>query len=689
MGPPINEDEEQSSVEKIKQQLYARNAQSKLHQRRKLKRASVEGVAREWKEDSYSELPKPEGGDVRAQQLAALREGRIPNDDSFAETLHTLQDSQPAKKARYRKQLTERVVRSLIIASAVFFLITGLVAAYTLFFSDNQVRCENVSIDIQGPTAVPSGKDLLLNVLITNNNSVPIEDAELTFAYPEGARNILNRNEKLQFKREYIGTIEPDSGVKATAQLILLGREQEQFVINHNLSFTISGSDGEWTCPAPFVVTLATSPLSIAVDALSEISTGQEMVLKVEISANSDEKVPNARLVATYPYGFTYVSADPKPTASNAIWDFGDITPGSTRTIEIRGIVSGFSSEARSVDFILGEGSPVDQAEHSTILQIVEHLFTMKEPFLETTLSFGRDDVRGVDFYVSPGDAVEGKLTWVNKLEEPLYDVSFETPLPDEMIVRPSVRVQQGFFRSTDNTMLWTPQTNEALKKIEPGQTGTLTFSFDTTPFEQFTSAINPQFNVAFDINARRISGTTPVEETVRGQAQRLVKFMSAVDLGVRAVYSVGPFTNTGPHPPTADTETTYTIYWTLKNTLNDVTGAQVIAELPINVSWIGTTLPKEEDVSFNPLTRTIIWNVDELYAGAGRTEQKREIAFQVGLTPSVTEVGSLPNLLNDVVFTGKDSFTGTEVRVPYDDDVDTELDDDPFFIDDLGLVRE
>jgi hypothetical protein len=129
-----------------------------------------------------------------------------------------------------------------------------------------------------------------------------------------------------------------------------------------------------------------------------------------------------------------------------------------------------------------------------------------------------------------------------------------------------------------------------------------------------------------------------------------------------RIVRSTGPFQNTGTLPPRADRETTYTVYWNLSNSFNDVADVVFSTVLPQYVSWKGETSPSSEAVSFDASTRTVRWTVPDLRAGVGYTSPSKEVAFQIGLLPSLSQVGTVPDLTGELRVTGADRFTGGTV---------------------------
>lgn len=152
------------------------------------------------------------------------------------------------------------------------------------------------------------------------------------------------------------------------------------------------------------------------------------------------------------------------------------------------------------------------------------------------------------------------------------------------------------------------------------------------------------------------------VPEKIDSTLIRKVKISSDLVLSSGGKYSTGPFQNTGPIPPRAEEETTYTIVWYVNNSSNQVSNVQVTASLPSYVEWMGTVSPANEEVMFNPVGGLITWNLEEVSPGTGTVLPRREIAFQVKILPSLSQLGRSPVLVNEQTITGFDRFVEREI---------------------------
>jgi hypothetical protein len=153
------------------------------------------------------------------------------------------------------------------------------------------------------------------------------------------------------------------------------------------------------------------------------------------------------------------------------------------------------------------------------------------------------------------------------------------------------------------------------------------------------------------------------VPEEIISTVSKKIRISSDLALNGRSLYSTGPLKNQGPIPPQAERNTTYTIAWTLTNTLNNVSNAYVRALLPGYVTWVGNTSPSGESVKYDPLTNEVAWDVGEIASLTGFSSAPREVYFQVSLVPSLSQRGSAPTLLGPASVSGKDRYTGAVLK--------------------------
>lgn len=556
-----------------------------------------------------------------------------------------------APAQRVRKRFGLRPLEILFVASVAFFVIAGAIAALLIFSGTNTVSAKNVGIAIDGPTAVRAGDTLPLQIAITNHNSVDMELTDLVVEFPTGSRSETDVSVTLPRTRESLGTIHAGESVNRTARAVVFGKQGQNLEVKVSVEYRVASSNAIFVAPATYTVPVSESPATVTVNSLSEAVSGQAMTITVTVASNVTDILSDMILTADYPPGFTFTSATPAPLTGNTAWRLGDIEALGKRTITIRGTFTAEDGEERVIRFSAGTKG-ANEGEIAAPLAAGDATVTVKKPFVGIALAL--DGGQGAEHTVVRGAPIRGDVTWTNNLPDAVEDVTIEVALKGAILDRTSVFTTQGFYRSQDNTIVFSRQNDPRLATVGPGASAVSTFSFATLPLSAGTFR-NPQLDVVVTVHARRV-GDSNVPEEITSSATS--KILVATDLALSAALSrTGIFTNTGPIPPKADVESTYTVIWTVTNTANSVANASVSATLPSYVRYTGMASPGE-DVSFNAVGGVVTWKIGDLSEGASRT-----VSFQIGFTPSVSQVNQTPVLVSNQRAYGFDRFTKTQIE--------------------------
>jgi UDP-N-acetylmuramate-alanine ligase len=116
-----------------------------------------------------------------------------------------------------------------------------------------------------------------------------------------------------------------------------------------------------------------------------------------------------------------------------------------------------------------------------------------------------------------------------------------------------------------------------------------------------------------------------------------------------------------------------------ITNTGNKVAQGEVRATLPVNVRFVKADPSGGEDVTYSDTTREIVWRAGNVSRGTGFVSAARKASFQIAITPSLSQVGSIPLLLNDSSLAGQDLFTTQSLRTTAQR-LTTKLSGDPAF---------
>lgn len=572
-------------------------------------------------------MPEPKGGiewmkrKLYSRTEALPERGRRALHEEHYENVHTgweHPDAPVAPPSATKNWVgpSPKTVRFVLMGSIAFFVLSIGVALLMFFGGGNTVSAENIAIEVAGPLAVPGGAPLDLSVEIVNNNAVPIKLADLIVEYPDGTRAAGDLNVPLPRMRETLGTIEPGGRVKTSVKAILFGNEDSQKKILMAVEYRIDGSNAIFYKEREYNVILSSAPIAIAVESLKEISSGQEVALVVNLASNSTQTLQDILLEADYPFGFEFRTADPPALKDNSVWAIGDMLPGTSRKITITGVLAGERNDERIFRFAAGSAKTDSPRELAATFEAVEIPIAIKQPFMGITLAVNGNASAAEP--IAPRDQpIRVDIQWVNNLPMQIYDAEITAQIGGTAFDRNKVETTDGFYRSQDHTIIWSGETTKDLARIDPGDHGNLRFSLTPLSLAIDPTLPAPTISINVDVKARRVSEAN-VPESLESSIQRTVRLQSSLQLAGRSVYSIGPFDNSGPVPPKAETETTYTIIWSVANSTSDIEQGQITARLPSYVKWLGKTSPAGERVTYNPIGGEVMWDIGDIPAKTG-----------------------------------------------------------------------
>ena len=567
--------------------------------------------------------------------------------------------SQPEMKKVMSKKKKRSPLELFFMVSFLFFVGSVLFGTFYFFGEKNIVSSDNVEIQIQGPTSVGGGEELELEVTILNKNSTTLELADLLIEYPEGTRSPDNLERELLRFRDSLGNISPGERVKKSVDAILFGQENTQKDIAVTVEYRIAGSNAIFFAEKTYQVILASAPVSVSVRSFSEIISGQEIDFSIVVSSNSSARVEDLVLQAEYPFGFSFKEANPAPKFSNSVWEIGDLDPEEEKTIRIVGVMTGQDNEERTFRFAVGVRDQLDVKKLATTFVATTRGITIARPFVSTDITL--NDEREDTYVFKSGEDIQGEIAWKNNLTEIVRDAQIEVKISGSSLDESSVFVERGFYNSTTNTMRWGKDTSPDLAELGPGQAGIVRFDFNTKNISAL-GLRNPGIVLEVTVRGKR-ENENNVPEQIESVLTRNIRISSDLSLTSRILHNTGPLPNFGTLPPIAEKETTYTVVWTVTNTANHVSGGRVVGVLPSYVRWVGNVSPSSGDVRFNVNNNQVVWDIGEVPQGIGASISPKEVAFQIGFTPSLSQVGETPTLVHTQSIVGFDQFTDTQVR--------------------------
>ena len=219
-----------------------------------------------------------------------------------------------------------------------------------------------------------------------------------------------------------------------------------------------------------------------------------------------------------------------------------------------------------------------------------------------------------------------------------------------------------GFFQSSNNTILWDKRLVPEFSEMNSGSQKKLSFRLTPFLYADIKGGTKPEIEMTITVRGERILESGSVEPISTTETRKII-LGTDLNLSTKTARSIGNIENSGPIPPKVDQPTTYTAIWSISNSFNQVSNAEVKATLPPYVKWVNIKSPANEIISFNQITNEVIWNAGSILPNTGFGSSPKEVQFQLELLPSSSQIGQAPMILGQVTLSGLDKITGLKIE--------------------------
>lgn len=549
--------------------------------------------------------------------------------------------------------LKSTMFRKVFFGSLIFFVASALFGLYMFFGESNTVSGNNIDITILGNAFANGGEELPLQIQITNKNSVKLEYADLLIEYQRGA----GLGEDIYRERIGVGDVPAGDVIKELLNVTLFGQQGTTRDIKIALEYRVPGSNAIFVKEKVYTVNISSAPVNLSVTGPENSGANQNISFSVKAGLNTKEIVKDMMIVVQYPRGFDFKSATPAPTFGDNIWVLGDLNPGVEKEIKVDGVIVAQSGEQRAFNVYIGQQKDVNERDMGVQFNSQSYVVSIQKPLLDTRILVNENPAPEV--VVTAGGSVKADIEWENTTNQKLTDIEIVAEVVGPIVNYSSISTG-GFYESSTNKIIWNRQNLPAFASVNPGQSGNLSFTFRTLPPTSGAEA-----NISLSIKARDPNNTNEFLD-IKNFDRKILKIATNLQMVGHALYSSGAFTNTGALPPTPGQPTTYTISWSLVNSLNDISGGEVRGKLPIYVEYVGTKSPSNESLVYNQTTKEVVWNVGNIKKGTGANLPAKEVQFQVRLNPSATQSGQTVDLVQAIKYKGLDVSTNTQINNTY-----------------------
>lgn len=569
------------------------------------------------------------------------------------------------KKWQLSSQQKKFFSRTFILLTIIIVIVAGFMFWRGLVFFDKN----KVVLKIYGPERIISGEEITYIVQYKNNAKVALENIQLSLEFPEGAVWQNSQADTL-VQTVSLGKILPQAEDRKEFKVQIMGLKDSQKKIIARLNYQPANIKSFFENKTEFQSIIISVPLVLNFDLPERLVNGQIVNLTIRYLNTSDAVFSDLKLKMEYPAGFNFISAYPRPDEDKNIWLFSQISAKEEGKIVISGSLAGQRDEIKSFQAQLGI------TKNETFIPLAESLNSSQ--ILVPPLNISQIINNSENYIANAGDTLHYKIKYENTADVEISSVIIGSKLEGDVFDFASLNIKKGFFNSLTNTIIWNTASLPQLALLSSHSEGEVEFSIkikDKLPINNFN---DKNFIVTNTVKIDSLNVPLPLMGTqLSGESKLITKLNSRLILNVRGYFKDTLIPNFGPLPPKVSQMTTYTLYWQIINTSNDLENVRVEAYLPSYIHWVNRFEPENAEIKYEPNTGKITWNIGKLPAAIGILSPVKYAAFQVGLIPAANQIGSIVNLIGNSTITGRDTFTNVNLTVT-EKSLRSDLPDDP-----------
>lgn len=548
-----------------------------------------------------------------------------------------------------------RATKALLATGLTVIALAAAYLGYTIFFARSDVELE-----LAGPERLVAGEITPLALRVANRSTVALRDVVVTLELPPGALMAGASAPQTVPTRERIvlADVAPGQSEQQEVRVRFIGALGSTGRIAAALRYRPENVELSLTREAEFRAEIVRVPAVITIEAPPEISSGSAVSVSIAVDSDALAPLPPLALGVEFPPGFTLRTAEPVPLGDPPLWPIPGLASGTSTKIVLRGELTGEPDEVKGFHVRLGRYD----APSKTWILLTE---TVSGPRISSPLLFAQASLAGNRRgALKPGEQVVGEVRFRNRAPSTVENATVTVSFPEQFIDLASIRADRGFYDATRRQITWNPASEPRLRELAAGEEGTLGFSFVVKSSLPIRSFSDRQFT--FPVTTTIASGTTPPGHRgppLAGRDTTEFRIASQLLLTARAVYHDPQVPTSGPLPPRVGQTTTYVVTLELGSGSNDVRDVTVRAILPGSVEFRGALSSATGNVSFNEASRELVWQIANLPAATGILRSYASAVVELAITPSAGMVGDDPPLLENITASGRDPFSGSDLR--------------------------
>jgi len=565
---------------------------------------------------------------------------RAPHKWFLAALISPIHAGQVHYQKRYHLQYRHArklFVFDLALLSSTIVLLATIAVVH---FYDPTITAD-ISLSIStNEERIQSGQEAEFIIEYANDSQYVLTDTKLALQLPIGFLPSITtpENSYESHTRTFtLGDIVPGQSSMVSISGQLFAEPEDQKLVGAFITYTSEKTGRRESKAVHFQFTARGSVLVTSVESPTETIAGSNMPFTLELHNTGEFPLANLEIPLLQEQGDVSNTEISTGDIVKDLWKIDRLDAGATTSL--RGSYTIPSNAKNNVD--LGFTPQIHINETIIHQGSQSHTYNVKTPELRAQTSWDVNEIK-------PGDSAQLNLTLQNTGNTNFDSVAISIPV-NANIISTNAFISQNNARISNNAFVVTTS------KLSPQSSQTITINVPIIAIPRLEK--NKTLSLPITLSGTVPNISTPYQLTTQSADISIGTYI-LLNAESRYYTNEGDQLGRGPLPPVIGKQTKYWVFVTAQNGSNDVTQARFSAKLAPGVTWTGkTSVSTGEDIIYNQNSGSISWSRNSVpaFTTVG-------IYMELAVTPSASEVESVPQLLQNIQFSAYDTFIGETI---------------------------
>lgn len=535
-------------------------------------------------------------------------------------------------------------VKKLFLFSFIVFLLSASVFGFVLFW--RMVKINNVSIELSGPSDVSALSPVAYTIQLKNKSKYTLENTVLTVDLGDGA--YFEGDPTSKTKQIDIGAFQSGDITSIPLPLFFAGKTNQVTEIKATVEYMPPKKNQRFSVDKKMSIAIKKGAFDFQASFPNQVFVQEPFKLSFSF-ANITNQQFGLKLSLENPGNFDAISFVPE-NQGDLSWDFPTIAQSEKADVVM---VGKFSSIPINPIFTVIP-TLLYQGQEFQLEGIPVAVKTIDSPVVLHISSYPENKVMDLNQQISY------TVSWENKSSISLQDVSlhinFNGPFDFSDIKT------DGYFSSSNHTLVWDARNKRELNKILPKSKGSVTFQVGVPKEYPIFSPNDKDFplSVSAQLQTQSIPPEVQIlssELVVRAEDKKILQ--GNASLAPSIIFYDNIIQNSGPFPPTTGSKTTLTVHMKINSIAEGLENIQLKTHIPIGVQltgvWGGYFDP--QNLSYNQKTGDFLYQIKDIAANHGVIYEPIDIAFQIEITPPLGDFEKF-TILDSLTFSAQGTYS-------------------------------